>query len=294
MVGSFSDADDLVQDTLLRAWHAWGSYDPSTGEVGMRRWLYRIATNASLDFLKSAARRLTRSASPHEVPWLQPYPDVLLDELPATDAGPDAAAARKETIALGYLALIQRLPAQQRAVLVLRDVLGWSAAETATALEISVAAANSSLQRARETMGTEAPAPTAPSSGPTGDERAVLAAFIAAHEHGDAAASVALMSQQVRVTMPPHPVVYVGIAELAPLLERAFGEGNMGEWRLVPAWANRQPAAVSYLRRPGDTTFRAFKVDVLRVTGTQIAEITTFDASLVEAFGCPLTLEAAS
>jgi RNA polymerase sigma-70 factor (TIGR02960 family) len=295
MVGSFSDADDLVQDTLLRAWRAWGSYDPATGELGLRRWLYRIATNASLDFLKSAARRLTSTASIHEVPWLQPYPDVLLDELPTADAGPAGAAARKETIALGYLALIQLLPAQQRAVLVLRDVLGWSAAETAAALDVSVAAANSSLQRARDTIGQHAdPLATAESSSaPSREERAVLAAFIDAHERGDAAASVALMSQQIRVTMPPHPVVYVGIAELAPLLERAFGADGMGEWRLVPAWANRQPAAVSYLRRPGDTTFRAFKIDVLRVTGSQIAEITTFDASLVELFGCATALEAA-
>jgi len=290
MVGSFSDADDLVQDTMLRAWRAWDSYDPATAELGLRRWLYRIATNACLDFLKSASRRVTQSRSCSEVPWLSPYPDVLLDELPAADGGPDVEAARKETIALGYLALIQMLPAQQRAVLVLREVLGWSAAETAAALGVSVAAANSSLQRARETIGQHAD-PLATAAEPSADERAVLAAFIDAHQRGDAAASVAMMSKDIRITMPPHPMCYDGIDQIAPLLAKAFGDEAMGEWRLVPAWANRQPAAVSYLRRPGDREFRAFKIDVLRVAAGLIAEITTFDASLIDAFGCPKILE---
>jgi RNA polymerase sigma-70 factor (ECF subfamily) len=275
MVGSFADAEDLVQETMLRAWQARDRYDASTEEAGLRRWLYRIATNACLDFLKSAPRRVSASSSSFdEVAWLQPYPDRLLDEI----------AVEKETIALGYLAVIQTLPPQQRAVFVLRDVLGWSAAETAEALELSVAAANSSLQRARETMARGAVA----SSEPTEAEREVLAAFIDTHQRGDAAGSLALMAKDIRITMPPHPVVFAGIDAIAPLLERAFGSGD--EWRLVPAWANRQPAALSYLRRPGDTEFRAFKVDVLRVVDGRAAEITTFDASLVEAFGLPTVL----
>jgi RNA polymerase sigma-70 factor (TIGR02960 family) len=278
MLGSYSDADDLVQETMIRAWTARGSYDAATGELGLRRWLYRIATNACLDFLKSAPRRVAaQSSSFNEIAWIQPYPDRLLDE----------EMVAKETIALGYLALIQLLPAQQRAVYLCREVLGWSAAETASLLEISVAAANSSLQRARDTIesnrGRAAPAE------PTDSERAVLAAFIDAHQRRDSEAAFALMREDIRVTMPPAPMVFVGAESLRPLLVRAF-ESNMGEWRLVAAWANRQPAAVSYLRAPGDTVFRAFKVDVMRVEGGRVAEITTFDEKLVAAFGLPETL----
>ena len=278
MLGSYSDADDLVQETLMRAWTARDSYDPATGELGLRRWLYRIATHACLDFLKSAPRRVAaQSTSFNEVAWLEPYPDRLLDE----------EAVAKETIALGYLALIQLLPAQQRAVYLCREVLGWSAAETAELLEISVAAANSALQRARETVGKHA-GPMAPRE-PTEAERAVLAAFIDAHQRNDTAAAFALMREDIRVTMPPAPAVFAGREALRPLLSRAF-ESDMGEWKLVEVWANRQPAAVSYLRAPGDTKFRAFKVDVLRVDGDRVAEITTFDVRSLDAFGVPAVL----
>jgi len=275
MTGSYSDADDLVQDTMIRAWTARASYDAETGDLGLRRWLHRIATNVCLDLLKSAPRRVVaQSSSFNEIAWIQPYPDRLLDE--------DIVA--KETIALGYLALIQLLPPRQRAVYLCREVLGWSAAETASLLDISVAATNSSLQRARETVENNRGRATP--TEPTDSERAVLAAFIAAHQRGDSAAAFALMREDIRVTMPPAPMVFVGAESLHPLFVRAF-ESNMGEWRLVPAWANRQPAAVSYLRAPGDTAFRAFKIDVMRVADGRIAEITTFDATLVSAFGLP-------
>lgn len=278
MLGSYTDADDLVQDTLLRAWTARDTYDPATGELGLRRWLYRIATNACLDFLKSAPRRVAaQSTSFNEIAWLQPYPDRLLDE----------EAVAKETIALGYLALIQLLPPQQRAVYLCRELLAWSAAETAELLDISLAAANSALQRARDTVSKHA-GPIAPSP-PTDAERAVLAAFIDAHQRNDAAAAFALMRDDIRITMPPAPAVFVGLDALRPLLSRAF-ESEMGEWKLVEAWANRQPAAVSYLRAPGDTRFRAFKVDVLRIDGDRVAEITTFDVRYLDAFGLPEVL----
>jgi RNA polymerase sigma-70 factor (ECF subfamily) len=278
MLGSYTDADDLVQETMIRAWTARDTYDLATGELGLRRWLYRIATNACLDFLKSAPRRVAaQSTSFNEVAWLQPYPDRLLDD----------EAVAKETIALGYLALIQLLPAQQRAVYLCREVLGWSAAETAELLDLSVAAANSALQRARDTVAKHA-GPVAPSE-PTDAERAVLAAFIDAHQRSDAAAAFALMREDIRVTMPPAPAVFVGREAMRPLLSRAF-ESNMGEWKLVEAWANRQPAAVSYLRAPGDTKFRAFKVDVMRIDGDRVAEITTFDVRYLDAFGLPEVL----
>ncbi|HKA89439.1 MAG TPA: RNA polymerase subunit sigma-70 [Haliangiales bacterium] len=278
MLGSYSDAEDLVQETALRAWTARERYDPATGEIGLRRWLYRIATNACLDFLKSAPRRVAaQSASFNEVAWLQPYPDRQLDE----------EAVAKETIALGYLALIQLLPAQQRAVYLCRELLGWSAAETAELLDVSVAAANSALQRARETMAKHA-GPIAPSA-PTAAERAVLAAFIDAHQRRDTDAAFALLREDIRATMPPAPALFVGRDAIRPLLARAF-ESGMGEWRLVEAWANRQPAAVSYLRAPGDSKFRAFKLDVLRIADDRVAEITTFEPRDVDAFGLPEVL----
>jgi len=280
MLGSYTDAEDLVQETMIRAWSAQASYDPATGELGLRRWLYRIATNACLDFLKSASRRVSSASSSFsEIAWIQPYPDRLLDD----------ETASKETIALGYLALIQMLPAQQRAVYLCREVLGWTAVETAETLEITVAAANSALQRARETIDRNAgthPMPTEP----TESERSVLAAFIDAHQRSDSAASFALMREDIRVTMPPEPRVFLGRESIRSLLVQAF-ESDMGEWRLIPAWANRMPAAVSYLRAPGDTAFRIFKIDVLRVVDGVVAEITTFDGrGMTTAFDVPEVL----
>jgi len=285
MLGSFHDAEDLVQETMMRAWQNRATYDAATGSPGFRAWLYRIATNACLDALKSKRRRVAVLTSFAEVPWLEPYPDRLLDEVGGPDT-PDDIVVKRETIALGYLAMIQLLPARQRAILILHDVLGWSASETAGLLETSVVAINSGLQRARATMqrsaaegGDRAAAPE-----PTDRERALLAGFIDAHERMDMAASVALMREDMRVTMPPQPFLYQGVAQITPLFAQAAA---MGEWRLVAAWANRQPAAVSYLRRPGDSEFRVFKVDVLRIRDGLIAEITTFLPTLVEMFGLP-------
>ena len=285
MLGSFHDAEDLVQETMMRAWQSRASYDDATGGSGFRAWLYRIATNACLDALKSKRRRVAVLTSFAEVPWLEPYPDRLLDEAAAPET-PDDVAVKRETIALGYLAMIQLLPARQRAILILHDVLGWSASETASLLETSVAATNSGLQRARATMQRSAATggDRAATPEPTERERALLAAFIDAHERTDLAASVALMREDIRVTMPPHPFLYDGVTHIAPMVARA---ASMGEWRLVAAWANRQPAAVSYLRRPGDSEFRAFKVDVLRIRDGLIAEITTFMPTLVGMFGLP-------
>lgn len=290
MLGSFHDAEDLVQETLMRAWQSRASYDETTGAAGFRAWLYRIATNACLDALKSKRRRVAVMTSLAEVPWLEPYPDRLLDEVAGPET-PDDVAVKRETIALGYLAMIQLLPARQRAILILHDVLGWSAAETAALLETSVAATNSGLQRARATMQRSA-APGGDPIGaaePTDRERTLLAAFIDAHERMDLAASVALMREDIRVTMPPNPFQYDGVTQITSLFGQAAA---MGEWRLVAAWCNRQPAAVSYLRRPGDSEFRVFKIDVLRLRDGAIAEITTFMPTLVEQFGLPPILGA--
>ena len=290
MVGSFEEAEDLVQETFLRAWR---SRDTFAGGPGFRAWLYRIATNASLDAIRARSRRVASLSSFAEVPWLQPYPDRLLDEVAPSEAEPDAVVVARETIELTFLAVIQLLPPQQRAVLILRDVLDWSAAEAAALLDTSVAAANSALQRARATLRERLPEPPADrtaSADLSADERALLQGFIDTHESGDTAAAAAMLRDDVRVTMPPNPSLYQGIEAIIGLMGTAFDRENMGDWRLVATRANRQPAAASYLRRPGDSVYRAFKLDVLRVEDGAIAEITTFSSDLFAAFGLAETL----
>jgi RNA polymerase sigma-70 factor (ECF subfamily) len=193
---------------------------------------------------------------------------------------------------LAFLAAIQLLPPQQRAVLILRDVLGWPAEEAASALETSVAAANSALQRARSKLREHLPQRRLDWSAgvPSAQEKDLLLRFIDAHERGDIEASVALAREDIRITMPPHPWCFEGIDVMRTGLEQAFGPGSVGRWRLVPTSANRMPAAASYLLAPGDTEYRAFKLDVLRTEGDKIVEVTTFDASLFPAFGLPATL----
>ena len=168
-------------------------------------------------------------------------------------------------------------------------MLGWPASQTADLLDMSVAAANSALQRARATMREHLPARRGDWSAGrlSATERELLDQFIDAHERCDAAAAVAIAARDIRVTMPPYSLCYDGVDAIAPLLDRAFGPDREGDWRLVPTAANRMPAAASYLRRPGDSQYRAFKIDVLRVDGGVIREITTFGAALFPAFGLP-------
>jgi RNA polymerase sigma-70 factor (TIGR02960 family) len=289
MLGSFEEAEDLVQETLLRAWRR---RDTLERDEWFRAWLYKIATNACLDHIKSTGRRVPSLASFRDVPWLQPYPDRLLDEIAPVDEQPDAAVIGRETIELTFLAVIQLLPPRQRAVLILRDVLDWPASEVAELLEISVPAVNSALQRALATLRDQLPAGRRedwPAPDVSDSERELLARFIDSHERGDMEAALALIADDIRVTMPPNPWLYEGRDVIAGLMASAL-DGSLGEWRLVPTRANHQPAAASYLRAPGDTAFRPFKLDVLRIEGGLIAEITTFDAALFEAFGLPPAL----
>src|SRR5262249_15064499 len=286
MLASFDDAEDAVQETFLRAWRAREGF---TGGSLFRAWLYRIATNVCLDMLRRSSHPAAGLHSFAGVPWLQPYSDRLLDEVAPSADRPDAVAVGRETIELAFLAALQVLPARQRAALIARDVLGWPASETAAVLGTTVAAANSALQRARATMREHLPAQPAEwtAGQPSAEEQALLQRFIDAHERCDAAAAIEVAAQDIRVTMPPYPWCFEGLAQLRPLLERALGEDREGEWRLVPAPANRMPAAARYLRRPGDSEFRAFKLDVLRISRGKIAEITTFGAGLFPAFGLP-------
>jgi RNA polymerase sigma-70 factor (TIGR02960 family) len=281
MLASFDEAEDAVQETFLNAWRGRSRFD---GGAQFRAWLYRIATNVCLDMLRRSSRRPAGPGSPAEVPWIQPYPDALLDQAAPADEQPEAAVIRRETISLAFLAALQVLPPRQRAALIARDVLGWPASETAAALGTSVAAANSAVQRARATMQSHLPPSRAdwPVPEPSAPERALLKQFIDAHERLDAAAAIALAARDLRITMPPHPRTFDGAQAIGPLMAEA---AVMGEWRVLPVAANRMPAAAGYLRRPGDPVFRAFKLDVMCMTDGLITEITTFSAELFPAFG---------
>jgi RNA polymerase sigma-70 factor (ECF subfamily) len=286
MLASFEEAEDAVQETFLRAWRGRDGFDGSTQ---FRAWLYRIATNVCLDMLRTRSRRLTDMRTFAEVPWLQPYPDQLLDEVAPTEDEPDAVVVERETIELAFLAAMQVLPPRQRAALIARDVLGWPASETATLLETSVAATNSALQRARATMSEHLPAKRSEWSAgaPSDEERGLLARFIEAHERYDAPAAIAISAEDLRITMPPYPYLFEGIGVIGPLLDGALREG---EWRLLATWANRMPTAASYLRKAGDSEFRPFKFDFLRIEHGKVAEITTFGPELFGVFGLPPTV----
>ena len=288
MLGNLEQAEDAVQEALLRAWKGRASFD---GGPGARAWLYRIVTTTCFDILRAAQRRgelVVESIA--DVPWIQPYPDALLDA-----AGePEGAAIRRETVELAYLAVIQLLPARQRAVLLLRDVQGYSAAETAAMLDLTVAAVTSALQRARATIAQRVAARDADwsPSGITDTDRALLTAFIEAHERQDPVASLAVIREDIRVAMPPNPGLFIGKDMVAGFMAQAFDRSVFGDWKLLPTAANRMPAAASYLRHEGSDRYVPFKLDVLRTGGGRIAEITTFDASLFGRFGLPTSLPA--
>jgi RNA polymerase sigma-70 factor, ECF subfamily len=289
MLGSLEDSEDLVQETFLRAWRARDSFE---GRSSVRAWLYRIATNACLDALERRPR--TPTQAPADVPWLQPYPDRLLDGVAPTDDEPDAVVVAKETIELAFLVAIQHLPPRQRAVLILRDVLGWSAKETAGLLEGSVAAVNSALQRARAALKEHLPeqrSEWAAGSEPSEEERALLQRYMDASERGDDVAMAALLREDARFTMPPEPFLVVGREEIvASWVEGGFGSDSFGHFRCVLTRANMQPAVAFYLRRAGDSEYRAFAVDVLRIENGEIAEVTAFGADVFPAFGLSPTL----
>jgi RNA polymerase sigma-70 factor (ECF subfamily) len=274
MLGSFTDAEDMVQETLLRAWRRRETY---AGRSTFRAWLYRIATNACLDHLERHPRR---PGGDGEVTWLQPFPDRLLEQAAPSDAEPDAVVVARETIELAFLVAVQHLPPRQRAVLMLRDVLGWSAAESAAVLDASVASVNSALQRARATLREHLPQRRSEWSpaGPTDEERSVLQRFMEACERADMPALASLMREDAVFSMPPQPEVTHGRDAIVELWAPALaGTSALGELLLVPVWMNHQPAAANYVRRPGDSEFRALAVDVLRVEDGSITDILSFE-----------------
>jgi RNA polymerase sigma-70 factor (ECF subfamily) len=299
MLGSFDDAEDLVQETLLRAWRGRAGFE---GRSSVRTWLYRIATNACLDFLESKSRRRQSLESPHgeepnAVEWLQPYPDRLLDQIASSESGPDAVIIARETIELAYLAAIQYLPPRQRAVLILRDALGWSAKETANLLDDSVASVNSALFRARSLLRTRLSKRRlewSRTATPTTDERKLLERYMDATDRADPAALAVLLRDEVRLTMPPFPTWFEGREEIVRAFELSTDRGSssyLGRLRTVATAANRQPAVAAYVQRPGESQYRALGIDVLRLEGDQVVEITRFvNADVFAAFGLPSTL----
>ncbi|TWD84905.1 RNA polymerase sigma-70 factor (ECF subfamily) [Kribbella amoyensis] len=297
MLGSYDDAEDLVQETFLRAWRSRDSFE---GRSSFRAWLYRIATNACIDDARRPRRVLPHQLEPasfpaealparDDLPWLQPIPDVLLDRAEE----PDAQAIRRETIELAFLTAIQQLPARQRAVLIFRDVLGWPARETADVLGLTVASVNSALQRARPVLRDHLPSRRtewAAAGDPSTEEQALLAKYVAAFERQDASGLAALMHEDVRIIMPPYPFWFAG-REMA---ERSFaanfvpgGPDNRGDWRFLVTGLNRQPALAAYLREPGGTRYLPFGFDVFRIEGGLIAELTAFEGVDFAACGLP-------
>jgi RNA polymerase sigma-70 factor (TIGR02960 family) len=286
MLGSLDEAEDLTQETFLRAWR---KRDTFQGRSTLRAWLYRIATNACLDALERRPRRATTA----EVPWLQPYPDELLENIPAPGDEPDAVVVARETIELAFMVAVQHLPPRPRAVLILRDVLGWSAKDTAALLETSVPAANSALQRARAAMAEHLPerrAEWASGADPAAAERELVQRYIDASEEGDAHAIAALMREDARFSMPPEPGVWEGRDAIAAFwVEGGFGTAEFGRLRCLTTRANHQPAVANYVLRAGDDTYRPLAVDVLRIEEGAIAEIITFGPDVYPALGLPAT-----
>ena len=306
MLGSFDESDDLVQETFLRAWRSRASFS-SDGRSSLRAWLYRIATNACLDVLRSRARRVMATElgpagdpsepppPPADLPWLQPYPDHLLESITPAEDEPAAMVVAKETIELAFLAAIQHLPPRQRAVLLLREVVGWSAKDTAALLETSVVSVNSALQRARATLRERMPerrTDWAPSSKPNEGERELLRRYIDAHERADVHALADLLRADAVLTMPPHPIWYHGREAIVTAAAQGF-DPEFGTLRTIVTGANLQPAIAHYVRPPGEAEYAPLAIEVLRVERGLVAEIHSFVyPELFPAFGLPSVLPA--
>ena len=260
MLGSIHDAEDVVQDTLLRAWRSFGRFQ---GRSSVETWLYRIATNACLDELEKRPRRA-----------VEPYPDSRLEDADTSIADPAARYALHEGMELAFLTAIQRLPGRQRAVLVLRDVLGWSAAESAELLDTTVTAVNSALQRARATIEAEAPAHrVAPGRGL---QRELLRRYVDAWEQADIAALVALLRDDAVITMPPQPAIH-GAAAIGAFMERVSARYDLVA---TASGANRQPAVAMYERtREGGLV--PHRLLLLDVEDGRIAQLHAFGAETI-------------
>ncbi len=294
MLGSFDEAEDLVQETMLRAWRHRDGFE---GRSSLRTWLYTIATNACLDHLRRRPRqpgeavRLPGQPELVEISWLEPFPDSLAEPAAPERERPDAAAVAAETIELAFLIAIQQLPSRQRAVLILRDVVDWSAADTAAALDLSVAAVNSALQRAKATLREIAQRQDRESMrvpAASAEERELLRRYVDAHAAGDPAVIVDMLREEARIWMPPEPLHFLGKAAIAELFQELFVTRPVGEFRLLPTTrSNGHPTVANYLKAPGDTEFRAVALDVIRLVDGRVDEIVVFAKRFFPLFGLP-------
>jgi len=299
ILGSLQDSEDLLQETLLAAWRGLDKFE---GRASLRSWLYRIATNRCLNARRDSARRApepradlpgpTRMTEP---PWLEPYPDVLLEGIADRSPGPDARYETKEAVALAFITFLQHLAPYQRAVLVLRDVLGFSTSEVASMLDTTEASVNSALQRARAKLQSRTP------SGPGALERAPLPGSVVerdllgqladAFEDGDADRIVALLTDEALLTMPPEPGECHGKEAISAYLHRLFSRTVDRPTRLVPTRANGQPAFGRYI---GDSDSPIFRFDcllVLGLDGNRVSGLTRFAVTtILPAFGLPQVL----
>ncbi|WFE66188.1 sigma-70 family RNA polymerase sigma factor [Micromonospora sp. WMMD714] len=299
MLGSPFDADDAVQEALLRAWRALPRFE---GRSSLRTWLYTVATRTCLDLAASRGRRALPvdlgPASAHAVPdsaaaghvrWLGPYPDAAVAAGPAA---PDVRYEQREAVELAFVAALQHLPGNQRAALLLFDVLGFSAAEIAAMMGTSAASVNSALARARRVVADRVPAHSQQRTlRALGDTRlrAVAAGYATALENGDADALVALLTEDVTWAMPPLPHWYAGLDAVLDFA-RAMPLGSCGGWRHVPVAANGQPAVANYLRAGDSGPYLPWSITVLTVRDGRIAQLTSFlDGALFPAFGLPAT-----
>jgi RNA polymerase sigma-70 factor (ECF subfamily) len=297
IVGSVQDAEDLLQETLLAAWRGLAQFQE---RASIRAWLYRIATNRALDVLRASRRRPEEMRRMTEMPeptrygepiWLQPYPDVLLEGIPDQAPGPEARHEAKEAIGLAFTVGLQHLPPQQRAVLVLRDVLGFRAAEVAEMLDTTDASVNSLLRRARAAFASRLPA-TGRDRAPLPDsklEREIVGRFADAIQTGDTDAIVALLTDDAWLTMPPEPYEYQGLAAIGAFLRDRTA--RRGSPLLVPTRANGQPAFGCYFPSPHTEIARPAAMLALTLEGHRISAITWFgDSSVFPHFGLPRML----
>jgi RNA polymerase sigma-70 factor (ECF subfamily) len=297
-LGSVHDAEDVLQDTLVSAWQGLAGFE---GRASVRTWLYRVATSRCLDALRAGRRRPPVGAPPRagveppeptrlgELLWLEPYPDVLLEGLADRAPGPEARYEARESISLAFITALQLLPPRQRAALILRDVLGFRASEAARILEVTEESVTSALKRARAALerhqGSREAAPRPDSAA----ERRLVDELTRAFESADVDGIVALLAEDVWLTMPPAPLEYQG-RELAARFLRATAFRPGWTARLLPVRANGQPAFGFYVRDPETGGYYTVGLMVLTLSGTQISALTRFDPGTLPRFGLPLTL----
>ena len=307
LVGSLHDAEDLAQETFLRAWQ---SIDRFEERASIKNWIYRIATNVCLtaisrsanrrrvlpEGISKPARRMPSGSPADDVPWIDPYPDSALEDLPDKSPGPAARYEMREAVRLAFVVATQRLPGRQRAVLLLRDVLGWSAGETAQALGITVASANSALQRARLTLGKRlSKEEVADQSSGDPRRRAIAERYAAAWENADLDGLTGLLAKDAKLNMPPRIEWYLGRTRIRAFFAYAFDWAwtlhRAGSFRMVPTAANGQIAFGTYVRHPGESKYHAHALQILTFKQEQISRLTLFvGPQFFPKFGLPVDL----